>query len=570
VSRLSIEAPGQLEAEIVTLEGSERLLMGRLPETERLPLEMVGKPTSSRSLSIASPNVSANHALVWSQGSDVVIQDLNSRNGTWVRVPRGQALRVSGGEEVQVKLAPATWVAAPDQYPESVRYQNATDFGASMALAIRTWLSQHDEQVHVWCISAGESASGTTVFRLGNGEFLCLRPERTVDGSFQERVARLARYVSTQNALYAAEEQTRGDGIILASPGIRQVHRRIVELALQSLPSLILLGPSGTGKERLAQAFHRGLGRAGAFVAVNCATLTRERVVVDLFGAEAGAYTDAKRTMIGAVERADGGTLFLDEIGELPLDVQPMLLRFLETGEYQRLGGVGRARFADVRVVAATNRDLRRMTQDGAFREDLFFRLALEIVEVPALRERFADVVAYFRSQMLGPISAFDALAPTGLALLETYGWAGNFRELVNLVRRLPRSAEPGTLDASLIRRALEAGSLSSVPPPSPLARQISGPASPSSFPDWLLASAAAFAEEFPGSGPSAWTEVTTFIELYLKPWALAHLAGVQDADGFDGVAVGRIAELVKADRGTVLKQLRRYFECRRQPNANR
>lgn len=264
------------------------------------------------------------------------------------------------------------------------------------------------------------------------------------------------------------------------------------------------------------------------------------------------------------------GTLFLDEIGEFSLDVQPMLLRFLETGEYQRLGGVGRARFADVRVIAATNRDLRRMTQEGAFREDLFFRLALEINEVPALRERFADVVAYFRGQMLGSVSAFEPCIRRAWRRSKPTGWAGSFRELVNLVRRLPRTAKPGTLDASVIRRALEAGSLSSVPPPGPADRPMPTAASSSLFTDWLLASAAVFAEEFPGATPSVWTEVTTFVELYLKPWALAHLAGLQDGDGFDGVAVGRVAELVKADRGTASKQLRRYFECRRLSSANR
>lgn len=372
----------------------------------------------------------------------------------------------------------------------------------------------------------------------------------------------LARFSNVQNALSTAEEDSRSNGVVLASPGIRAVHRRVVELGMQAVPSLVLLGPSGSGKERLAHSYHRALGRTGPLVPLNCATLSRERVVADLFGAEAGAYTDAKRAMTGAVERADGGTLFLDELGELPLDVQPLLLRFLETGEYQRLGSVGRPRFADVCIVAATNRNLRRMVRDGLFREDLFFRLALEIVDVPPLQDRFPDVVAYLDSQLLGEVSALEALQPDALELLRTYLWTGNFRELVNLVRRLPRPAARGSLDLGIVRRALEAGSLtgvSSVP-------QRAAPAStnPGGWLEWMHASAEAFMASTGQEGPLTWGDVTAFVEHFLKPWALANLGGVANEKDLEGLSLGPIAELLKADRGTVTKQLRRYFEAQR------
>ncbi len=559
MTRVFIEAPGQVEAEVIAFADADRLLIGRTPQPSCL--QNVAGPVT-RSLAIASPHVSANHALLWSTGTELVIQDLASRNGTWVRVPRDHSLRISGGDEVRLRLAPSTWASGPEHYPEPARYRSAADFGDSIAQAIRTWLTRHDIQAEVWCGPSSEVGPGVSAFGLSIGQFVCVRPDRTVDGLFHERLAQLSRYVSTQNSLFAAEEQTRGDGMILASPAIRQVHRRVAELALQSMPSLILLGPSGTGKERLAGAFHRCLARGGAFIPINCATLTRERMVADLFGAEAGAYTDAKRTLVGAVERADGGTLFLDEIGEMPLDVQPMLLRFLETGEYQRLGGVGRSRFADVRVVAATNRDLRSMAHAGTFREDLFFRLALELIEVPPLRERLADVDAYLQCQMLGAVSIHEALVPAALEVVRGHSWPGNFRELVNFGRRLPRTAAPASLDTSLVLRTLQAGSLAPVRisiPPEPLTP------STSDWTEWLQESADAFlADE--GQPPESWSSMTTFIEQYLKPWALVNLANLANVHDLAEVSVTQVAERVKADRGTVAKQLRRYLECKRSP----
>jgi transcriptional regulator with GAF, ATPase, and Fis domain len=245
--------------------------------------------------------------------------------------------------------------------------------------------------------------------QLATGGTLVVQSDGTIDESFQGLLSRIARYVAAQNALYAAEQETRDDGMILASQAIRQVHRRVVELASQGVPRIVLIGPSGTGKERLARSFHRHAAGDRPLVAINCASLGRDRLIADLFGAEAGAYTGAQKTMIGAVERADGGTLFLDEIGEMPLEVQPQLLRFLDVGEYQRLGSIGVTRIANVKVVAATNRDLRRMVADGTFRADLFFRLALEVIDLPPLRQRFADVVAYLETQTLGETTAGTA-----------------------------------------------------------------------------------------------------------------------------------------------------------------
>lgn len=561
MTRLIVEAQGQVESDVIELVESEAVLIGRTPE----PSQLTQCPDHHhvRPRAIASPSVSGNHALAKLEGDSVALLDLHSRNGTWVRLPRGATVRLPSCEDVHLRLASSSFFIGVDMQPEPPRYLDRSDFGAGIAQAVRTWLHHHDVPARVWAApeeKATEGPSGVTPMALANGDLLFIQLERTADASFHERFLQVSRYVSAQNALYVAEEDTKSDGMILASAGIRQVHRRVVEVALQSLPSLVLLGPSGTGKERLAQAYHRHLGRTGPLVAINCATLSRDRMVADLFGAEAGAYTDAKRSMTGAVERADGGTLFLDEVGELPVDVQPMLLRFLETGEYQRLGATGRPRFADVHVVAATNRDLRQMVRSGAFREDLFFRLALEIVEVPPLSERFADVEAYLRSRMLGETSAFEALQPAALELLRQYSWAGNFREVMNLVRRLPSPSAASSLDADAVRRALEAGSIAPIAPPS---LRVTAEQGVDGWLDWLRMSANAFMKSTERDGPSTWSEMSAYIEQYLKPWALAHLAGVADASGLDELSVSQIADRVKADRGTVIKQLRRYFESR-------
>jgi transcriptional regulator with GAF, ATPase, and Fis domain len=473
------------------------------------------------------------------------------------RLPRGDA---------QLRLATATGPGSGDGLPDPPRFTGAADYGEGIARAIRDWLQRHDMKVSVSVEAPAKGAAGAPIddpridavgIRLAGGAAIVVQSEGTVDERFSGLLSQIARYIAAQNALYAAEEETRGDGMILASPAIRQVHRRIVELATQGVPRVVLLGPSGTGKERLARTYHRHVGAERPLVAINCASLGRDRLIADLFGAEAGAYTGAQKTMIGAVERADGGTLFLDEVGEMPLEVQPQLLRFLDLGEYQRLGSIGVTRTAHVHVVAATNRDLRRMVADGTFRADLFFRLALEVVEVPPLRQRFGDVAAYLEAQPLGDVSARDALSPDALELLRRHRWDGNFRELVNFVRRLPRSATAGSLDAALVQRALEAGALA---PP----RETAPPAeAPSDWAACVQASvAAAAAAGLPE--PSSWSDVVQFVEQYLKPYALVHLAGVADATGVDSVALGRVAERVKADRGTVLKQLRRYFESKR------
>jgi DNA-binding NtrC family response regulator len=232
--------------------------------------------------------------------------------------------------------------------------------------------------------------------------------------------------------------------------------------------SILLEGETGTGKELVARALHTRSRRSGKpFVVFDCGAVPPTLIESELFGAEKGAYTGAVTARGGVFERADGGTLFLDELGELPVDLQPKLLRAIESGEVTRLGGE-QVRKVDLRVVAATNRDLARMIAEQKFRADLYYRLAVIRVRVPPLRERDGDVqllAAHFARQVLGDLARTRIPEPTLEAIFETlkhHPWPGNVRELRNVVERAAILADPkmiraGALDAvSELTRSVE------------------------------------------------------------------------------------------------------------------
>ncbi len=224
------------------------------------------------------------------------------------------------------------------------------------------------------------------------------------------------------------------------SAAMQEVVRQLRKLAPQKT-TVLVQGESGTGKELVARALHELSPRAALpFVAVNCGAIPSELIESELFGHVRGAFTDATRTRKGLAEEADGGTLFLDEIGELPLALQPKLLRFLEDEEVRPLGDV-RARKVDVRVVAATGRDLRRAIAAGQFREDLFYRLEVVGVRIPPLRERPDDIpalAAHFlaRHARLRPELGSMSLSPEAQEALRAHRWPGNARELEHALER--------------------------------------------------------------------------------------------------------------------------------------
>jgi two-component system nitrogen regulation response regulator NtrX len=201
---------------------------------------------------------------------------------------------------------------------------------------------------------------------------------------------------------------------------------------------VLVQGETGAGKERVARALHLASGRKGRFVAINCAAVPATLLESELFGHERGAFTGAVARRLGRFEQAEGGTLLLDEIGDMPVELQAKLLRVLEEREIERLGGTGPVR-VDVRVVAATHRDLRQAVAAGRFREDLYFRLAVFPVRVPALRERPDDLVPLvtaFAGDLGGPQTTVS-VTPDGEAALRQHPWPGNVRELRNFVERL-------------------------------------------------------------------------------------------------------------------------------------
>ncbi len=235
------------------------------------------------------------------------------------------------------------------------------------------------------------------------------------------------------------------------SPRMREAYRLLARAAATG-STVLLRGESGTGKELAARALHQGSPRAGRpFVAVNCATFSETLLESDLFGHERGAFTGAVARRTGKAEAADGGTLFLDEVGEIPLSLQAKLLRFLQEREIERLGGT-RPIPVDVRVVAATNRDLEKAIREGSFREDLYYRLQVITLHLPPLRERREDVpllASHFAAQLcrqLGrPLAGFT---PEARACLLRYDWPGNVRELANAVERALVLGEGGVIRA--------------------------------------------------------------------------------------------------------------------------
>ncbi|MEZ5966902.1 MAG: sigma-54 dependent transcriptional regulator [Planctomycetota bacterium] len=240
-----------------------------------------------------------------------------------------------------------------------------------------------------------------------------------------------------------------GDDLVVAGPATRAV----VELAERAAPTdapVVVFGESGTGKERVAALLHRRSRRGdGPFVKVNCAAVPEALLESEFFGHEAGAYTGAGRRRLGLFELADGGTLFLDEIGEMPLALQAKLLRVLQDGEVMRLGAE-RPRKVDVRVVCATNRDLRADVESGRFRADLLFRLHVVAIELPPLRSRRDEIVPLARHFVHDLVD----VSPEAAEVLRAHSWPGNVRELQNVLQRVLVLAD-GRLDPAILAREL-------------------------------------------------------------------------------------------------------------------
>ncbi len=241
-------------------------------------------------------------------------------------------------------------------------------------------------------------------------------------------------------------------GMIGASSAMEEVYSVLARI-MRTEVTVLVLGESGTGKELVARALHRhGPRRRKPFLAVNCAAISPNLLESELFGHEKGAFTGAHKARKGYAESADGGTLFLDEIGEMPPELQAKLLRFLQDGEVRPVGS-NVVRHVDVRVIAATNRDLQRVVREGGFREDLYYRLAVISIQLPPLRDRKEDLPALARFILAR--NAAEGL-PSGelddesCAALARYDWPGNIRELQNELTRAAAFSRDGKLALDL------------------------------------------------------------------------------------------------------------------------
>lgn len=330
--------------------------------------------------------------------------------------------------------------------------------------------------------------------------------------------------------------------IVGRSPAMQEIYRIIARLTQTDL-TVMIIGESGTGKELVARVLHDySRRRKGPFVAINMAAIPRDLIESELFGHEKGAFTGATARHAGRFEQAQGGTLFLDEIGDMPMEAQTRLLRVLQEGEYTTIGGTTPVK-ANVRIIAATHRDLRQQIDQGLFREDLYFRLNVVPIRLPALRERLDDIpdlVRHFLSAAEHdglPAKQFTADA---VERLKRHRWPGNIRELENMVRRLIAIYSDDMITSEIVDRELS----------EPLNTQDgSGPPPDASLGEFVEAH---LAEYFSGFGnqlppPGLYNRIIAEVEAPLITAALAATGGNQI----------RAADLLGINRNTLRKKVR-------------
>lgn len=285
----------------------------------------------------------------------------------------------------------------------------------------------------------------------------------------KELVAVVGRALSKPRALSSSAPVAENEDIPLVgrSHAMQEIYRALARLMPTDL-TVMITGESGTGKELVAKALHDyGKRRQGPFVAVNMAAIPRELIESELFGHEKGAFTGATARNTGRFEQAEGGTLFLDEIGDMPMEAQTRLLRVLQQGEYTTVGGRVPIK-TNVRIIAATNKDLRVLIQQGLFREDLYFRLNVVPLRLPPLRERVEDIpdlVRHFFILVEKEGLSRKQLDSEAMDRLKRYRWPGNVRELENLVRRLAALYPQDTITGAIIDAELDAQPLLSAQP---------------------------------------------------------------------------------------------------------
>ena len=300
-------------------------------------------------------------------------------------------------------------------------------------------LLQLDPDIKVIVLTGqNDQANALHAVALGAYDFFAKPFEPELLALTIDRAYRLAELQAENRRLQALHQTDALAGLTTRDPEMLRICRTIEKVA-SSTATVLLLGESGTGKEVLAQGLHHASKRRGKFVAINCAAIPENLLESELFGYERGAFTGAAKTTVGKIETAHGGTLMLDEIGDLPYPLQSKLLRFLQERKVERIGG--RQEIAvDVRIVCATHQDLKGLIKESRFREDLFYRLAEIIIDVPPLRARQGDAVllahAFLRRFAQEQQRASLSFSEAALNAIEHHTWPGNVRELLNAVKR--------------------------------------------------------------------------------------------------------------------------------------
>ncbi len=342
--------------------------------------------------------------------------------------------------------------------------------------------------------------------------------------------------------LDVGEDGSENMPLVGRSPAMQEIYRVLARL-MQTDLTVMITGESGTGKELVARALHDyGKRRTGPFVPINMAAIPRDLIESELFGHEKGAFTGAQARSAGRFEQAEGGTLFLDEIGDMPMDAQTRLLRVLQQGEYTTVGGRTPIK-TDVRIVAATNKDLRLLINQGLFREDLFFRLNVVPIRLPPLRERIEDIPDLVRhffnvAEKEGlPSKQIEAAA---VERLKRYRWPGNIRELENLVRRLAALYPQDTITVNLIEAELATPTVTLVEEETPADEDLS-----ESVERFLAKYFAEFGDNLPP--PGLYHRILKEVEYPLIGAALAATRGNQI----------KAAELLGVNRNTLRKKIR-------------
>ena len=295
-----------------------------------------------------------------------------------------------------------------------------------------------------------DQANALRAVAMGAYDFFAKPFEPELLGLTIDRAFRLAELQAENRRLQAISQPDALGGLITRDPEMLKVCRMIEKVASSSA-TVLLLGESGTGKEVLAQGLHNASKRSGKFVAINCAAIPENLLESELFGYERGAFTGATKTTPGKIELASGGTLFLDEIGDLPFPLQAKLLRFLQERRIERIGGRQEIN-VDARVVCATHQQLDSLIGAHRFREDLYYRLAEIVVNIPPLRERQGDA-SLLAHALLRKFSQEHrrgtlVLTPDAVQAISAHGWPGNVRELINVVRRAVIMGENGRVTA--------------------------------------------------------------------------------------------------------------------------